>query len=212
MWLTPRSLLTRVQSAVDGGRLQRRRRLSFQVLRPLALQTVPRGRGGQRRRPQRHLRQLQWFRPGGRQRQLPVRLPWRTREKGAAQIMWLNVFYSTVKCSCLHHFLCCFFCSSPDVDSVSETDRLCFGERSSSSRYNVHSNFDFFISVSLTPTNKLTIVSNIIYTDWFIYVHNSLSVDLLRVFGQNKTLEAVSFRFSDILIESFFTVFWDFKV
>lgn len=51
-------LLFHFQPAVDGGRLQQCSRLSLQVLRPLALQTVPRRRGGQRRRSQRHLRQL----------------------------------------------------------------------------------------------------------------------------------------------------------
>lgn len=71
------------QPTADGGRIQRRLRFSFQVLRPLALQTVPGRGGGQRRRPQRHLCQLQRFRPGRRERQLPVWFSGGTRKKGA---------------------------------------------------------------------------------------------------------------------------------
>lgn len=102
-------LLSRVQPAVDWARLQQRHRLSFQVLRPLALQTVPRRRGGQRRCPQRHLCQLQWFRPGGRERQLPVRFSRGTREKGEKEgrngdwktlsvlvIIWQDYYWTTL--------------------------------------------------------------------------------------------------------------------
>lgn len=78
--LTP-LLLFGVQSAADGARLQQRGWLPLQVLRPLTLQTVPRGRGRQRRRPQRHLGQLQRVGSGGRERQLPVRLSGGTRKK-----------------------------------------------------------------------------------------------------------------------------------
>lgn len=71
-----------IQSAVDGGQRQQRLQLSLQVLRPLTLQTVPRWRRWQRRRPQRHLCQLQWFGPGRRECQLPLRFSGGTWEKG----------------------------------------------------------------------------------------------------------------------------------
>lgn len=79
-----------LQPTVDGGRLQQCRRLSLQVLRPLALQAVPRRRGGQRRRSQRHLCQLERIRPGGCERQLPVRLTGGTREKGRKSCTFLS--------------------------------------------------------------------------------------------------------------------------
>lgn len=79
-----------LQPTVDGGRLQQCRRLSLKVLRPLALQAVPRRRGGQRRRSQRHLCQLERIRPGGCERQLPVRLTGGTREKGRKSCTFLS--------------------------------------------------------------------------------------------------------------------------
>lgn len=128
-----------VQPAVDRAQLQRLRRLSFQVVWPLSLQTVPGGWGGQRGRPERHLCQLQWIRPGRRQHQLLVRLSGGSWEEGMLGVEALSQHQwgSTI-------YLCCKLCLL-----MSNKFRLLLILNSASS----------FALQTSTPSVKLTVAS-----------------------------------------------------
>lgn len=128
-----------VQPAVDRAQLQRLRRLSFQVVWPLSLQTVPRGWGGQRWRLERHLCQLQWIRPGRRQRQLLVRLSGGTWEEGKLGVEALGQHQWGSQVS-----LCCRLCLL-----MSNKLWLLFISNSASS----------FALQTSTPSVKLTVAS-----------------------------------------------------